>query len=38
MGREEQAEEKETLQSIFPDELTGKPRKLLLERHGRVDG
>lgn len=27
MGREEQAEEKETLLSIFPDELTGKTKK-----------
>jgi hypothetical protein len=25
MGREEQQEEREVLDSIFPDEITGKP-------------
>lgn len=26
MGREEQVEEREVLDSIFPEEITGKPR------------
>lgn len=29
MGREDQVEEREVLESIFPDEITGKPLILL---------
>lgn len=33
MGREDQEEEKETLKSIFPDELTGNLRFTLLKNY-----
>lgn len=33
MGKEEQVEEREVLESIFPDEITGEmPRAVALER------
>jgi hypothetical protein len=30
-GREEQKEEREVLDSIFPDEITGMPRRMSME-------